>query len=173
MPYDPKELKEISEDKTGEDPTLLAATPTPDTVNPDAPQYHPVIDKNEHILVRKDDTTLDWKNYKFEVSFNDGTRQEFAFTAKDDGDAQRKVRERMALTSRQEGTFRLSRLDTPKEVFKGELGGDGKVVASNDDEDKKAKTAKAADADEADQKSETAPKKGTKKATKKDAEKSA
>lgn len=136
MPYSTEELKEISEDKTGEDPTLLAATTTPDAVNPDAPQYHPVIDRNERILVRKDDSTLDWKNYKFEVTFNDGTRQEFAFTAKDDGDAQRKVRERMALTSNQEGTFRLSRLDTPKEVFNGDLGKDGKVVASNDDKSK-------------------------------------
>lgn len=149
MPGTIEELREISDDKTGEDATLLAATPTPDTVNPDAPKYHPVIDRNEKILVRRDDSTMDWKNYKFEISFTDGTRQEFAFTAKDDADAQRKVSERMGATNRQEGTFRLSRLDTPKEVFGGELDNEGKVVASNDkksDEEKadnRVKTEKA------------------------------
>jgi hypothetical protein len=131
MPYDPQELKEISKPlEKGEDPTLKVADKTgggfdADDINA---QYHPVIFKNEEVLVRDNSTTLDWKNYRFEITFIDGTHQEFVFTAPDDGAAQKIVNDRMSLVQRQKGTYKLSLVEAPKELFAGELGGSAEVT---------------------------------------------
>lgn len=135
MPYDPEELKKISKElKPGEDPTLKAASKTGggfDADNQD-PQYHPVISKGDTILVRDDNTTLNWKNYRFTAKFEDGTQQEFVFTAPNDGDAQSKVADRIKSTTNQKGTYKLSLMETPKEIAKGEFGSTEKTVKSNE-----------------------------------------
>lgn len=121
MPFDPlKELPEVS-DKLDGDPTLAAATTVPGAMeaNEDGSakkNYHPVTLADGQSYKRRDDSTLDWKSYKFEMVMPDGTRHDFLFTAKDDADADRKVRERIAATNHQDGTFKLSRLEAPKEL---------------------------------------------------------
>lgn len=166
MPYSQKELKEIA-DKTDEDPTLLQATTVPGAAefNEDGTvkiTYTPVTLPDGESYVRRQDSTLDWKNYKFEMVMSDGTRHDFIFTAKDDGDAQKKVRERVAATQHQDGTFKLSRLEAPKDLDVGKLGGgDGaKTVASSD---KAPKADKAGEADEPDKNETGAAKKAPKK----------
>lgn len=135
MPYSPEELKEISKKlEPGEDPTLKVADKTGGGFDEDAQnaQYHPVIFRNEEILVRDDGSTLDWKNYRFEITFEDGTKQEFVFTAPDDGAAQKIVNDRIALVSRQKGTYKLSLVEAPKELFAGETGSTEATIKSNE-----------------------------------------
>ena len=156
MPYDPVELKEKSKElKPGEDPTLTVGDKTGGGVDEDNqnPQYHPVIDKNEKILLRDDGSTLDWKNYRFEAQFEDGTRQEFVFTAKNDGDAQAKVQDRIGPVTKQKGTYKLSLVEAPKEVFAGEFGKNEKVLKTNEkDAEKKSEKPKATEAKKTEEK---------------------
>lgn len=153
MPYSQKELKEIAE-KTDEDPTLVKADKVPGAAEMKegkkgqadevSVRFTPVTLPDGESWVRRPDSTLDWKNYHFEMVMPDGTRHDFVFTAKDDGDAQRKVRERVAATQHQDGTFKLSRLEAPKELEVGTLGGGDKaeVVQETSDKDKKASAEK-------------------------------
>lgn len=144
MPYTPEELREISKElEQGEDPTLAVADKTGGGFDPNAAQYHPVIDRNEHTLVRNNASTLDWKNYRLEVTFEDGTHQEFVFTAKDDGSAQTTVADRMKYAANQKGKYKLSLVEAPKEIFAGELGGSNEVTVATNTETAKD-TSKAA-----------------------------
>jgi hypothetical protein len=125
-------------EKTTEDPTLLQATKipgSPDT-NDEGEIVHrftPVTLPDGTSWVRKTESTLDWKNYRFEMVMDDGTRHDFSFTAKDDADAQKKVRERIAATQHAGGTYKLSRLEAPKELDLGELGSGQRTVAEGDE----------------------------------------
>ena len=158
MPYKyPDEIKEISR-KLGaeEDPTLVAADKTGGGVDEDKQnvQYTPIA-VGDDILVRKNESTLDWKNFRLEVTFNDGTHQEFVFTAPDEGAAKKAVEDRKKFLGSQDGTYKLVEVLAPKELDKGELGQGEKTVESNEKEASKAsakrgaKATKAAAKDEA------------------------
>ena len=146
MPYTQEELKEVSE-KTTEDPTLLQATNipgSPDT-NDEGEVTHkftPVTLPDGSSWVRKPESTLDWSSYAFEQVMDDGTRNDFVFTAKDDADAQRKVRERVAATQHAGGTYKLSRMEAPKEIDLGAAFGPGLATVDEGDE-RKGEMAKA------------------------------
>lgn len=127
MPYSQRELKELA-DKTDNDPTLLAATKIPGAAELNdegevATKYHPVTLPDGESYVRRTDSRLEWQDYAFEMVMSDGTRHDFLFTAKDDGDAQKKVRERVAATQHAEGSYKLSRLERPRELSVGTLTG--------------------------------------------------
>lgn len=126
------------------DITAAAATVTGDAADPDKlnPQFHPIIDKNEKIFMKDNDPTDKdgapaWKNYKFEAQFDDNTKQEFLFTAKDDGDAKQKVEDRVKATKNQNGTYKLSLVSAP-EIASGEFGGADKKAADKKAADKAA-----------------------------------
>lgn len=146
MPYSQNELKEVA-DKTDNDPTLEAATAVPGAAEADKDgniltKYHPVTLPDGESYVRKPDSTLDWKSYKFEMVMSDGTRHDFLFTAKDDADAEKKVRERIAATNHQDGaSFKLSRLEAPKEVDFSTTSGQKTVKEKKAEPAKEAKAA--------------------------------
>jgi hypothetical protein len=135
MPYKyPEELKEVSHELGAEDPTLVAADKTGGGFDEDEinEQYHPV-SVGDKTLVRDKKSTLDWKNYRFEATFEDGTRQEFPFTAPDDGAAQKAVAERKSLVHSQNGSYKLVEIPTPKELETGDLGPKTKTIDESED----------------------------------------
>lgn len=147
MPYDPRELKEVSDETTDQDPTLTAANTVPGAAETNdkgdvVTRFHPVISREEKTYVRRPESTLDWKNYQFTMTAEDGSTNEFLFTAKDDGDASRKVRERVAATSHTKATYKLVRLDTPKELKFDLSGTPGETV---DETDEKTRESQAED----------------------------
>lgn len=155
MPYSQDELREISDKmEPGDDPTLAKADKVPGAAEMKEgseeilTRYTPVTVPTTENLIRRPESTLDWKNYAFEMVMPDGTRHDFVFTAKDDGDAQRKVNERIAATQHNQGTFKLSRLEAPKELQVGAFGGGDKkeTVKETSEGDKKASAEKRQDA---------------------------
>ena len=165
MPYDPQTLEDNSTElEKGADPTVemhkaakeanekavkgkgtSAATGTSEFEALPPKQFHPVIDKNEKVLVRNADAEKDWKNYRFTVNYEDGTHQELVFAAKDDGSATKTVEDRLATIEGQKGKYTLS-LDSPKEIKAGEFGNEADDKAKKEGAKARADTQAKADA---------------------------
>lgn len=154
MPYKyPDELKEVSRKLGAEaDATLEVADKTGGGVDEDEVnvQYTPIA-IGDDIYVRENKSEFSWKNYRLEVTFNDGTRQEFLFTAPDDGAAKKAIADRKALFHSQDGSYKLTELPTPKELDKGSLQDEGTVVEESKEsaEEKSGKRTAKAQKDEA------------------------
>lgn len=161
MPYKfPDELKEISRKLGAEgDATLEVADKTGGGVDEDKVnvQYTPIA-IGDDIYVRKNESTFDWKNYRLEIDFNDGTHQEFLFTAPDEGAAKKAIADRKALFHSQDGSYKLTELPTPKELEKGSLQDEGKVVEESKETQGEKSNKRTAKAQKEAEKADEAPK---------------
>jgi hypothetical protein len=120
--------------KPNDDITLAAGAGSGENAANPTPQFHPVVDQNTKVFVKASDPENPWKNYKFSAKFDDGTQQEFIFTAKDDADAQAKIKDRVAstvVTKTSPGKFTLSLLDAP-EIASGDFASEADKKAADD-----------------------------------------